>query len=81
MGNSYAILIWDGWGAGLVRINPRLHTDGVDTHGYSRNSCPCSYDPDAEQLLRDRGLLVDGQHQDKYGHIPGGPMFMFLDLS
>lgn len=27
MGEGYAILIWDGWGAGLVRINPRLHTE------------------------------------------------------
>lgn len=40
MGKGYAILIWDGWGAGLVRINPRLLTEGEDIYGNPNNWFP-----------------------------------------
>jgi len=42
MGKGYAILIWDGWGAGLVRINPRLLTEGEDMYGNPCNWWSCS---------------------------------------
>jgi len=37
MGKGYWILIWDGWGAGLVMINPRIYFDGYDMYGYPKN--------------------------------------------
>jgi len=37
MGTGYMILLWDGWGSGLIRINPRFYTDGVDMYGNPRN--------------------------------------------
>ena len=34
MGNGgYWVMVWDGWGAGLVMLNPRMLTDGVDWQG------------------------------------------------
>ena len=38
MGNCYWILLWDGWGVGLVMINPRLHVEGKDIYGNPMNS-------------------------------------------
>ena len=40
MGEGYWILLWDGWGAGLTMLNPRLHTEGVDLYGNPRNWFP-----------------------------------------
>ncbi len=38
MGNGgYYVLVWDGYGAGLVMLNPRLLTDGLDCYGNPRN--------------------------------------------
>lgn len=37
MGKGFAILIWDGYGSGLVRINPRLLAVGVDIYGNPKN--------------------------------------------
>ncbi|OGO33097.1 MAG: hypothetical protein A2Z03_02195 [Chloroflexi bacterium RBG_16_56_8] len=57
MGNGYWILIADGYGAGLVLLNPRMHVDGVDLYGN-----PCNWfagDPqtsDAEILKKHRLL-------------------------
>ena len=44
MGDGYAILMWDGFGEGLVRINPRLLTKGTDSKGNPRNWWPCDYE-------------------------------------
>jgi len=53
MGNGYAILLWDGWGAGLVRLNPRLLVDGVDCYGNPKNWFPCeSENPSAQEIVR-----------------------------
>jgi hypothetical protein len=41
MGDGYWILVWDGFGSGLIMLNPRLHTDGVDKAGNPRNWWPC----------------------------------------
>ena len=47
MGEGYWILLWDGWGSGLVMLNPRLHTEGVDCYGNPRNWFP---HPEGEEL-------------------------------
>lgn len=40
MGFGYMILLFDGYGAGLVLINPRFYVEGVDLHGNPRNWFP-----------------------------------------
>ena len=40
MGTGYWILLADGFGAGLVLLNPRLHTEGLDMYGN-----PCNWWP------------------------------------
>ena len=48
MGNGFAILAWDAWGCGLVRINARLLDDGMkDLYGNPNNWW--SYDTDEEK--------------------------------
>ena len=47
MGEGYWILLWDGWGAGLVMLNPRLHSEGVDIYGNPRNWFPL---PEGEEM-------------------------------
>lgn len=56
MGHGYFILLWDGWGAGLVRINPRLYTEGVDMYGNPNNWWPCEEDTIAEEVISKHGL-------------------------
>ena len=51
MGDGYAILLWDGWGADLVRINPRLHAEGTDVNGNPRNWWPCEEGALSSDLL------------------------------
>ena len=53
MGTGYWILLWDGWGAGLVMLNPRLHTDGVDCYGNPRNWFP---HPNGEEMANGHDL-------------------------
>lgn len=45
MGKGYAILIWDDWGAGLVRINARLYAEGEDLYGNPNNWFSTKYEP------------------------------------
>lgn len=80
MGESYAILLWDGWGGGLTRKNPRLHTDGQGVHGNPRNSWPLKGDDTQTSLLRKRGMLTADQELDELGRIPDGPLFQLLDV-
>jgi hypothetical protein len=40
MGSGYMVLLWDGYGSGLVMINPRFYTKGVDMYGNPRNWFP-----------------------------------------
>lgn len=61
MGNGYAILLWDAWGAGLVRVNPRLHAEGEDMYGNPKNWWPCDGDEPDEVLLA-RHKLPEGIH-------------------
>lgn len=42
MGHGYWILLWDGYGSGLVLINPRLHAEGLDQYGNPNNCWPCT---------------------------------------
>ena len=58
MGKGYFILVWDGWGSGLVRINPRLHTDGTDMYGNPQNWWPCD-DTATEAGIADAHELDD----------------------
>lgn len=50
MGKGYAILIWDDWGFGLVRINPRLYTRGKDPYGNDNNWFPCDDSTTAKDI-------------------------------
>lgn len=57
MGNGgYWILLFDGWGAGLVMVNPRLHVEGVDLDGYPRNWWPGEDGDDEDAVLARHGL-------------------------
>jgi hypothetical protein len=56
MSDGYAILLWDGYGAGLVRINPRLLTNGVDIYGNPKNWFSCEYGLSDSEILNQHGL-------------------------
>lgn len=56
MGNSYAILVWDDWGGGLVRVNARLLCEGLDMYGNPRNSWSCDADITDEQIAATHNL-------------------------
>jgi len=56
MGLGYAILIWDRWGAGLVRVNARLHVEGLDLYGNPNNWFPCESIPDESTARLIHGL-------------------------
>ena len=82
MGKGYWVLVWDGWGAGLVMLNPRLLVQGVDQHDNPRNWWPADAGLEAEEIvevaIRERRLpWLDGQHappdegEDEKWH--GGP--------
>ena len=67
MGKGYWVLVWDGWGAGLVMINPRLLSDGVDQHGNPRNWWPVYVGLEAEEIeevaIEERRLpWLDSEH-------------------
>ena len=61
MGESYSILLWDDWGGGLVRVNPRLHAEGCDDHGNPINSFTLEGDPSDEEILA-RHELEGAEH-------------------
>lgn len=48
MGKGYFILLWDNWGAGLVRINPRLFVEGEDMYGNPKNWWSLAEDDDSD---------------------------------
>lgn len=53
MGNGFAILAWDDFGQGLVRINPRLLTDGTkDLHDNDCNWFPYNTDEEKETKIK-----------------------------
>ena len=54
---GYWILLADGFGAGLVLLNPRLHTEGLDMHGNPRNWWPKRDGDDEKTVLERHGLL------------------------
>lgn len=57
MGSGYAILLWDYWGAGLVRVNPRLLTDGVDMYGNPNNWFPGDFTE--EEIMSKHNLTYE----------------------
>lgn len=61
MGDGYSILVWDDFGAGLVKINPRLITEGVDLYGNPCNWWPCDSDVSDDEIIEAHALL------EKYG--------------
>lgn len=61
MGHGYAILLCDGFGHGLVRINPRLHVEGTDLYGNPKNWWACDGD-ETDDELRSRHDIPDGVH-------------------
>lgn len=56
MGSGYIILVYDGFGCGLIRINPRLHAEGRDKHGNPVNWWPCDRRDREEDLARRHDL-------------------------
>lgn len=61
MGDGYFILLADGYGAGLVLINARLHTEGLDLYGNPLNWWPLTEKQSEEEILIKHGL-VSGPH-------------------
>lgn len=59
MGNGYSILIWDGWGAGLVMLNPRFFTSGFDMYGNPCNWFPCEQVPSEDEARRMHNLSME----------------------
>lgn len=56
-GQGYKILIWDGFGAGLVMINPRIYSEGTDLYGNPTNWWPCSRDMEEDEVLHKHNLV------------------------
>ncbi len=51
MGSGYWILLWDGFGSGLVMINPRLLTDGRDIYQNPNNWFSCNENTKDEEIV------------------------------
>ena len=62
MPNGYWVLVWDGYGSGLVLCNARLHSEGLDIYGNPRNWWPCAEETTAEEIAEK--LRLD----ELYGH-------------
>lgn len=60
MGKGFAILVWDAWGSGLVRINPRLLDVGFDIYGNPNNWF--SYTSEDERENKIEELTKNIQH-------------------
>jgi hypothetical protein len=58
---GYWILIWDGWGSGLVMLNPRLHSEGVDLDGNPLNwfLAPAGEMPNGHDLRSQHGITAN----------------------
>lgn len=62
MGDGYHILVWDGFGGGLVLINPRLHTEGLDVYNNPRNWWPCKQSDTIDSIIEHHKL------RERYTH-------------
>lgn len=61
MGNGFAILVWDSWGAGLVRVNPRLLDNGeLDMYGNPKNWFSYKTNAEKERLIEE--LTIGHKH-------------------
>jgi hypothetical protein len=60
MGQGFAILIWDSWGAGLVRVNARLLSKGEDMYGNPKNWWPYKTEDEKTAKIIE---LTDGLYQ------------------
>lgn len=56
MGQGYWIIVHDGWGAGLVMINPRMYQEGYDYLGNPANWWPCKADESEHELAKRHDL-------------------------
>lgn len=52
MGEGFSILIWDKYGSGLVMVNPRFISDGVDIYGNPKNWFPYKTKIDFENVVK-----------------------------
>lgn len=50
MGKGYSVLVWDGYGAGLVMLNARLLVEGVDLYGNPCNWWPAFHDATESEI-------------------------------
>ena len=57
MGNGYWILVWDDWGAGLVMVNPRFHSEGLDMYNHPKNWFPCETTTTEEEIIEKHNLM------------------------
>lgn len=53
MGKGIAILLWDSFGAGLVRVNARLAIKGEDMYGNPNNWFPYNTDQERNDLINE----------------------------
>lgn len=54
MGKGFAILVWDSWGSGLVRINPRLLDNGAtDIYGNPNNWFPYNSEEQKQEIIKE----------------------------
>ena len=61
MGRGFAILVWDSWGSGLVRINPRLLDNGhTDIYGNPNNWFPCKSEEQKHEMIKE--LVGDNKY-------------------
>ena len=52
MGKGFAILVWDKWGSGLIRINARLLDNGLtDIYGNLNNWFPYDNEITKQELI------------------------------
>lgn len=64
MDKGFAILVWDAWSAGLVRVGARLLDDGTkDMYGNPNNWFPYSTIEEAHELIDE---LTEGLPKHRY---------------
>lgn len=65
MGRGYFILAWDSFGEGLIMVNPRLYSEGVDRYGNPCNWWGCD-DLDEDDVIEKHRL---NDHEFSYNVI------------
>lgn len=70
MGNSFWILVWDGWGCGLDMINARLHAVYDPVKMITRNSFAYLSEADIKKQLVD--MEIDKKYGTRYKIIRSG---------